>query len=104
MKRTVATLIISMLMSCFGLSGSTENKKPEVFAVRDGAAAVTIAEAVLVSIYGRDSIRKQRPFKVREQDGIWVVYSEPKSSGQFGGTSEVRISKSGCILLIRASL
>ena len=60
--------------------------------VPDAPTAVKIAEAVLIPIYGADTIERQRPFSAILKDGTWTVSgSTPK--GTFGGNAVVEISK-----------
>lgn len=65
--------------------------RPAAGFVPDEAAAVKIAEAVLVPIYGQDTIDKEKPLKVRLKDGIWTV--EGTLYSDLGGVAVIEISK-----------
>lgn len=65
---------------------------PEEGFVPDEKTAIAIAEAVLVPIYGKDSIERQKPFIVNLSDNVWTITgSLPKDS--LGGVFFIRISK-----------
>jgi len=70
MKIAVALLCIISLLGCTTppMSGSQG-----VGAVPDEVAAVRIAEAALIPIYGSDHVYKERPFKAILEDGVWKV-------------------------------
>ncbi len=41
--------------------------------VKDSLMAVTIAEPLLFSIYGKDNIIQQRPYETYSIDGYWII-------------------------------
>lgn len=61
--------------------------------------AVTIAEAVLVPVYGKEVIHSERPFHAALKGDVWVVtgtvpcQGAPPGAACPGGNAEVRISK-----------
>ncbi|MYM21097.1 hypothetical protein GTP46_00345 [Duganella sp. FT135W] len=73
-------------------------RPPEGF-VPDQQTAALIAEAVLVPIYGVETIQRQKPFRIDLRKGVWTVeggtYPAP------GGNFMIRISKkTGAILFV----
>jgi hypothetical protein len=70
--------------------------------VPDSSTAVTIAEAVLVPIYGKKQIESEEPFKAELKDGMWTVTGtlhckDSKGNDAVfcpGGTAVVELSKS----------
>jgi len=75
-------------------------KQREEGYVPDSATAIKIAEAVWIPIYGKETLRDEKPFKARLVNGVWIVDGTlPK--GARGGTAYAEISKeSGCILKV----
>ncbi|WP_256081718.1 NTF2 fold immunity protein [Massilia sp. YIM B04103] len=72
---------------------------PQQGFVPDERVAVLIANAVLVPIYGEESIDRQKPFHVSLKSGVWVV--EGKFPDGPGGTFQIHISKkTGAILYL----
>jgi len=69
--------------------------------VPDETTAVSIAEAVLIPVYGKKQIESERPFKAVLENGVWIVHGTLHcSDGKggvtttcVGGTAEVRLSK-----------
>ena len=60
--------------------------------VPDASTAIKIAMAVWEPIYGREHIRRKKPFRAKLHNGIWSVRgSLPK--GYLGGVPEAEISK-----------
>lgn len=68
--------------------------------VPDESTAVHIAEAVLIPIYGQESIKKERPFKATLTNETWIVKGTlPK--GSKGGVAVVELSKKdACVLRV----
>jgi hypothetical protein len=85
------TLILSALAS-FASEG-THNFVPKYGYVPNAEAAIGIAVAVWIPIYGADNIARQKPFRgTLRSDGVWVVEgSLPK--GWIGGVALAEISK-----------
>ena len=87
-------VIISInLMSC------TSIEKPHSVKVKNGfvpneTTAITIAQAVLIPIYGKEKIEKQKPFKAKLENGIWIVSGTFNMPTEWkGGTAIAEISK-----------
>ncbi|SRR5581483_945539 len=61
--------------------------------------AKAVAEAVLVPVYGKETIISERPFKATLKEDVWIISGsvpcENPPSGTVcpGGSAEVRISK-----------
>jgi NTF2 fold immunity protein len=74
--------------------------KPPKGYVPDAATAIKIAEAVWIPIYGKETLKDERPFTAQLVDGVWIVQGTmPK--GMNGGTAYAEISKeTGCILKV----
>ncbi len=62
-------------------------------------AAISIAEAVLVPVYGEQVVTSERPFKAVLSEGVWIIRGSvpcdhpPAGAECPGGVAEVRISK-----------
>jgi hypothetical protein len=64
--------------------------------VPDVATAVAIAEAVLMPIYGAETIAKERPLTAELKEGTWTVKGTlacPGGGRCVGGVAEVEIDK-----------
>ena len=68
--------------------------------INDEVSAISVAEPILFSSYGKENILKQRPYKIGKVQTYWVIYgSHPKP--QIGGVFEIIInSKTGRIVKI----
>lgn len=94
----VTLLLIGIAISLMASSGSSA-QPPSTFSytpprgfVPDGQTATLIAEAVLVPIYGADTVRSERPFTAQLHGDVWtVVGSMPH--GLVGGVALIEISK-----------
>ena len=65
---------------------------PDQGFVPDEGTAIKIAEAVWISLYGREQIEGERPFQAELQGDVWhVIGSLPE--GMLGGTAEAEIQK-----------
>jgi hypothetical protein len=65
---------------------------PENGIVPDEQTARKIAEVVLIPIYGKTAIEKQKPFPVVLSNNIWIV-SAYLPSDQLGGVFRIEIAK-----------
>ena len=64
----------------------------------DAKTAIAIAQAVLVPIYGADTIRREQPFSAKLVAGVWVVTGtedcgDPSVHRCPGGVAEAHIAK-----------
>ena len=66
--------------------------------ITDEKTAISIAEPLLFSVYGKENIVKQRPYKIGKVQNYWVISgSLPKP--QIGGVFEIIIdSKNGQVI------
>lgn len=68
--------------------------------VPDERTAITIAEAVLTPIYGREKVESERPYHVKLDGGVWLVGGS-LPQGRVGGVAIIKISKKdGRILFV----
>lgn len=66
--------------------------------ITDEKTAISIVEPLLFSVYGKENIIKQRPYKIGKVQNYWVVYGSFNSIG-FGGVFEIIVnSKNGEIV------
>ncbi len=96
------------------LAFAEHNYKPDSGYVPNAEAAIKIALAVWEPIYGKKSIKKQKPYKTTLNNNIWTVTGSlpgPKKiiddNGQemmqitAGGVALIKINKlTGCILRV----
>ncbi len=65
--------------------------------VPTATVAVSVAEAVLIPVYGKQQITSERPFEAKLSGGVWDVTGSlhciPPDSPCPGGTAQVKISK-----------
>ena len=66
---------------------------PELGFVPNEETAIKIAVAVWEPIYGPKQIAKEKPYKAKLQNGVWVVTGSLKF-GRVGGVAEIEICKS----------
>jgi len=66
--------------------------------VPTAGVAVKIAECVLIEIYGKNHIEKEKPFSVNLKDGVWIIEGNIPNIKDcdipFGGQAYVEIKKS----------
>jgi hypothetical protein len=97
--------VVALASLAFGQQGQY-SYVPKAGFVPDSATAVSVAEAVLTPVYGRDTVVSERPYKAVLKGMTWVVTGTlhcqgPSGASCFGGTAEVRILKrSGAIILM----
>ena len=60
--------------------------------VPDAETALKIAEAVLIPIYGKETIDNEKPFEAELKGDIWYV-SGRLPEGLLGGVAEIEINK-----------
>jgi len=93
MKKIVATFFAVMLTAVFtdGHAAAGQAFPPKYY-VPNSETATKIAEAVLVPIYGRQKIEKERPFHAELHGDVWLVYGT-LPHGHLGGVARVNISR-----------
>jgi hypothetical protein len=76
------------------------NYKPKNGYVSNKQAAISIAVAVWIPIYGKATIEGEKPYRAALKNGVWTVMGS-LPEGHVGGTVEALISQdSGCILRV----
>ncbi len=97
--RKAAIMVVTALVLClpFVLSAQEPHSyKPEAGYVPDAATAITIAEAVLIPIYGQKVVEAEEPFTAVLKDGMWTVEGTlhcPEGQTCLGGVAIVEISQ-----------
>jgi hypothetical protein len=102
MKRTVLILVtcLSMVLTMGMSSDGSASNAPKAGFVPDAETAIRVAEAILIPIYGKESVESGRPFVALLNGNVWTVTGTlPK--GTLGGVATVEIAKdSACILRV----
>jgi hypothetical protein len=103
MKRIILLLLATALLIWSQNSGKQprvpkDGVVPKEGFVPNAEVAVTVAEAVLAPVYGKQTIISERPFKATLRGNIWVVEGKVPCEGPSdavcpGGAGEVWISK-----------
>lgn len=81
-----AGLAISLLANTYPENGYVPNEE----------TAIAIAEAVIIPIYGKRKMKRERPYKAKlKNNEIWIVWGSIPYQwiGIMGGSIEVQISK-----------
>jgi hypothetical protein len=67
--------------------------------VPDENTAIVVAKAVLIPVYGEQSIKNEEPFSAALNNDTWSVHGTMPKGFNKGGVASVEISKTkGCIL------
>lgn len=98
--KLLALIATTLFVTCSGMAQSqcTEDsvvKSSHIPArgfVPDEATAVAIAEAILVAIYGQESIDRQKPFLVGLDNDVWTIFGQRKRVLP-GGVFRIQISR-----------
>lgn len=101
MNRINKALVMAFLMIA-ALSGNAQILRemdqpnahsyvPKQGFVPDEATAAAVAEAILIPIYGKDAIDRQKPFYVRLSKNIWSIEGKPPEA--LGGVLLIKIGK-----------
>jgi NTF2 fold immunity protein len=78
--------------------------RPKVGVVPDEKTAASIAEAILIPIYGDKQIQSQKPFKVTLENNIWLIEGALADPPEPRGSFALRLSKvDGRVLFITHS-
>jgi hypothetical protein len=107
MVRQITTTLVLATAIIAGLCGRVNSEElsregstiPKEGFVPTADVAITIAEAVLVPVYGKDVIHSERPFHAALKGDLWIVSGTvpcegaPRGAVCPGGNAEVRISK-----------
>src|SRR5438045_3496238 len=94
--KTLTAFIFLFYLFAFG-----QGYQPKEGFVPNSEAALKIADAVLIPVYGKNKIESERPFTATLKDGVWTVEGTlrcPDGKGGFttscrGGVAMVKISK-----------
>lgn len=87
---------LSYLQECLNDTMNTELMKTEL--IPDEEAAINIAESYLFKIYGKSTIVRERPYKIRLINGYWVIIGSLPWYQSKGGSFELIIkAKDGMI-------
>lgn len=66
--------------------------------IKDSITAINIAEPILFSVFGKENITKQRPYKTTLIDSCWEIKGTlPR--GYVGGTFSIIINAADCKVL-----
>jgi NTF2 fold immunity protein len=75
--------------------------RPKVGVVPNEKTAASIAEAILIPIYGDKQIQSQKPFRVTLHNNVWLIEGALPDPPQQGGNFVLRLSKvNGEVLFI----
>ena len=92
MKKYSFYWIISILLISNTVFAGESNFPPSLGYVPDETTAIKIAEVILIPIYGKQKIQKEKPFSARLENDVWIVTGHlPK--GWLGGIAKVELSK-----------
>lgn len=74
---------------------SAPSYRPPAGYVADEQTASAVSEAILIPIYGKENIQKQKPFRVTRRGDAWVVVGDPARNRPHyvGGNFTIHISK-----------
>ena len=77
----------------YSVEAFKEPYTPKEGIIPDEATAVSVAEAVLVPIYGKELVDSEKPFHAKLQKNIWKVTGHMRE-GRKGGTAELYLQRS----------
>ena len=66
--------------------------------VPDEKTAVNVAVAILIPIYGKEAIDREKPFTATLTNETWIVYGTLAHS-RFGGVAKVTLAKKDCRII-----
>jgi hypothetical protein len=100
-RRTLIALGYAAVAIAAPASAQDVGYNPHHAFVPDSQTAVVIGRAVLIPIYGRQTIQSEEPLTAKRQGDVWTVSGTLHCGGTscVGGTAEVRLSaKDGRVL------
>lgn len=65
----------------------------------DARAVTDLVEAVAISIYEPEEIRRQRPFTAKLENGVWYVWGSDHRITAKGGVLQVRLNATNLAIL-----
>jgi hypothetical protein len=92
----------SLILATAALCQTPPGYTPKAGFVPDSKTAVAVAEAVLIPVYGKEQIEKERPFTARLEHDVWTIEGTlncfdakgAKTTDCSGGVAVIKISKS----------
>jgi hypothetical protein len=97
MKRLIIaiSLLAAGLVTAYSQTPQAPSIRPKEGFVPNAETAVKIGEAVLLPVYGEETIRRERPFKATRQGDVWTVGGSLNCGAPqcVGGAAVVKISK-----------
>lgn len=100
MKRAALILVtcLSMVLTMGMASDGNASATAKEGFVPNAETAIRIAEAILIPIYGTETVKNEKPFTAVLNGNVWTV-TGTLPTGSLGGVSTVEIAKdSGCVL------
>jgi NTF2 fold immunity protein len=99
--KTCAAFCSTLILVAAALGQTIPGYKPKAGFVPDSKTAVAVAEAVLIPIYGKEQIEKERPFTATLRHDVWTIEGTlncfdakgTKTTDCDGGVAVVKISK-----------
>jgi hypothetical protein len=95
-KVVLLVAVLAIFPGC-QMTEREDSYRPPEGMVPNKETAEAIAEAVLVPIYGKDTIASEKPFETTLQNGVWHVSGTlrkpPDATVAIGGTAQIDISK-----------
>ena len=92
MRNLIAGLILASAVA-LAAEPSQHSTKPKSGYVPDAATAIKIAVAVWEPIYGSEAIGKQKPYRARLKDGVWIVEGTLSPPTDLGGYAVAEIAQ-----------
>jgi hypothetical protein len=77
-------LMVSLLCILVAPLAVPQGNPPKNAYVPDSRTAVRVAEAVLVPVYGEDTVKKERPFTAKLKGDVWTVEGTMYCAGPDG--------------------
>ena len=86
-------IVFTCLIVSFCVAAEPQGYRPPDGFIPNENTAIRVAEAVLIPIFGEETILKERPFSAKLKNEIWTVTGH-LDEGYFGGVAEIQIAKS----------
>jgi hypothetical protein len=102
LERTGAWATIPAISAVFCLSlALSEGRSPDGV-IGSATVAEAVAFAYLVSVYGKEMIRREMSLRAILRDGVWTVAGSPPAGHMFiGGLAEIKLcQRNGHVLSI----
>jgi hypothetical protein len=97
LKDVIANIIRVIVLASVAMASMAAEPTPHSYTPKDGfvpneSAAIAIAIAVWVPIYGAEAISKQRPYTATLVNGTWIVEGSLRKQ-MAGGVARAEIAK-----------